>query len=382
VNAMKRIIWIFTAIALVILAACTSIQTGVGVVDNALPGELEQIGGNEPMDDLFIRERFREKGFTDAEIDSMIASGVRMELILIQDYYVEYLEKIAEHEPLGPSGEIISPEYYGGSYFDDYGVLTIMVLDEAYNHAASAVAIAEMSELGIKIKSALFSEIDLKAALDTFNHMDKRMLMAGVTNWDIDTIENRVYVDLDPYTDEQIAIFQDLLRDTPIKPAMIDVRPAVTRDEAIASAIQSPSDKVFLYGDVEVSRTGISFFLENRADLPFCGEPWDLVCYTDAGWMPVSLQPERCSYMWVNQIGSTPQGYSIIECRIDLNNELPLGRYIYILDGWLGDLHMWQETIYVLVEFVVTEDSPEYLAHQFSEELSDFGAIEDELGVE
>jgi len=38
--------------------------------------------------------------------------------------------------------------------------------------------------------------------------------------------------------------------------------------------------------------------------------------------------------------------------------QLPPGRYMYIIDGWLGDWSPDQDTVFLVVEFYVTEDCP------------------------
>ena len=118
-----------------------------------------------------------------------------------------------------------------------------------------------------------------------------------------------------------------------------------------------------LVGDVEVSRTGIAFSLENRADSGFTyGEPWDLACYSysDNRWMPVQHLPGAGGGVW-NSIGYSLQSGGIEQNRQEWAwrfGELPPGRYMFIRDGWLGEWRPDQNTVYALVEFFITEDSP------------------------
>ena len=144
------------------------------------------------------------------------------------------------------------------------------------------------------------------------------------------------------------------------------------RAEFITSVTQSSGDQIVLVSDVEVSRTGIAFSLENTTDLDFkYGEPWDLAFYLNGRWMPVPYLTGVCGGIWAS-IGFTLQSGGIQQYRQDWSwrfGELPPGRYMFIRDGWLGDWQPNQDIIYALVEFYITEDSPTYLPPQSNEEL-------------
>ncbi|MCL2421241.1 MAG: hypothetical protein FWD03_05225 [Defluviitaleaceae bacterium] len=139
------------------------------------------------------------------------------------------------------------------------------------------------------------------------------------------------------------------------------------RIASITTAVQSPGDQIVLVSDVEVSRTGIAFALENRTDLEFnYGAPWDLAYYLDGQWTPVPHLAGADSGMWVS-IGFSLQGGGIQQYRQAWDwefGELPPGRYMFIRDGWLGDWDPDQDPVYALVEFTISEDSPAYLPPQ------------------
>ena len=356
---MKKLIWIIAAIALLLLTACGPGPGGVALV--AAPGE------SKPTDDFDVRESLIDMGFPEAELDTMAADGISMERMYNQTRFSEYVDRINNHQPIGPSGETILPEYYGGIYFNNEGILTVVVLSEAYRHAASGVAIAEMLELGIIVESAAFSDRELIATMDKLNDMAERVVKAGASSWSLDTIGNRVIISLDPFTDEQKAVFTDLLREASINPTMIFFKQAVTQEmldrraAGITEATGSSGDQIVLVGEVEVSRTGIAFSLENRTDSDFNhGEPWDMACYSDDRWIPVPHLPGAGAGVWTS-LGYSLQSGGIKQYHIEWSwffGELPPGRYMFIRGGWLGDWDPNQETVYALAEFYITENSP------------------------
>jgi len=336
-----------------------------GAVDNEPPG------GIEITDEIDLRERLMAMGHSDTELDWMIDNGISLERIYNEIRFGKFADRINSSQPIGSSGEVILSEYYGGIYYDDEGTLTVIVLEEAFNHAASAIAISEMQELGIIVRTAKFTDSELNATINTLNRIAEDVAAAGASYWYLDTEGNRIVVGLDPYTDEQKAAFIDLLFSASVDPAMIAFKQAVTQEmidrraAAIASATQSSGNRIVLVGDVEVSRTGIAFSLENRADTDFSyGEPWDLACFLGGSWMPVPYLPGAGSQVWPDLLYSLQSG-GIKQYRqewVRRFGELSPGRYMFIRDGWLGEWQQNQDIVYALVEFYITEDSPETLS--------------------
>lgn len=372
---MKKSLVLMIAVFLLLLAACD--RRPDETVNNSPPGDFGSAGSVEVRDkqpgEIDARERLLALGYPEAELDAIIESGISLESILNQGLTGKYADRINANLPIGPSGEVILREYYGGIYFNDNGVLTVMVLDEAFDHAASVIAIAEMRELGLAVISAEFTDRDLNEAINTLNNMVESVVDAGATSWSLDTKGNRVVVRLDPYTDEQKAVFLNLLLDASIAPAMISIVQAVTQEmldqraAAIEAATQSPGNQIVLFGEVAASRTGIVFSLENRANTAFnYGEHWDMACYSDGRWMPVPHLPGAGNLAW-HDLGYSLQGGGIQRYRqewIRFFGELPPGRYMYIRAGWLGEWQASRESVYALVEFFITGDSPAELPPQ------------------
>ena len=275
-----------------------------------------------------------------------------------------YADKIYNNQPIGSSGKVIALEYIGGIYFTEEGMLTVTVLDAAFDHYESAVAINEMVERGIIIRSVEFTYQQLMATIDALNEIFENVHDAGSRSWGLGTIENRVIVWLYPYTSEQKAIFKNLLFEHLINCSMVTFRPAVTQEMSeeraafITSAAQSLNNQIVLTGEIELSPTDIVFSLENLTDFYFYyGSFWDMAYYLNGQWLPLPHLPGAGGGSWtlelrVLQGGATRQYRKSWDWRF---GDLPAGRYMFIRPGWFGDWSPNQDYIYVLVEFFIEE---------------------------
>jgi len=362
----KTLCAVITAVALILLVSCAS--------EPALEN-----GQNLPIgehDEEYLRERLLEMGLSDEILDSIVSDGISLENMYNQFRFGALTERIHNNLPIGESGEVINANYFGGIYFNDIGILTVTATEAAFNHAASMTAIEEMRELGIIVRAVEFTEQQLIGVMDTMNEMFDRARELGASSWGLDTSENRVNVWLDPYDDERKALFTVFLLANAINPSMVAINQAITpemreyREDFITRATTFPSRDIVLVGEVEVSRTGIAFSLENRSGLEFnYGARWSLAEYVSGRWIPVEHLPG--SGIFWHLIGFSLQAGGIQQYRQEfdgLYDVLPPGRYMFIRDGWLGVWDRNQETVYAVVEFVITEDSPLRLPGQEPEQ--------------
>ena len=367
---MTKKIFALCICALLTLAACVPHYDEVGGVYEATPdGSTDLLN---ITDILCEREQLLAMGWSEEMIDSLVDGGISMENVINQARFSGYVDSIYNNRPIGASGEVIAQRYNGGIYFNDQGVLTVMVLDAAFDHAPSATAIEEMRELGIIVRTAQFTHQELLDASDALFHVWDGAREAGLSSSGIGA-ENRVTAWLDPYNDEQKVTFTEFLRENGLNPAMFILAPAVTQEmrdhraASVAAAVASPGDKIVLVGDVEVSRTGIIFTLENRTEYEFnYGSPFDLAYYSNGEWLPVPHLPGAGGAPWTSE-GHMMQGGGIKQSRQNWSwhfGELLPGRYMFIREGWLGAWSPNQERVYALVEFLVTKDSPVYLPPQ------------------
>ena len=354
ITMRKSLVLLVSVIAMLLVSAC-----GYGGAGSPVPA---QYGTPAVQDDIDYRELLLEMGSYEDELDMMEANDISLECIYNQSRFNQYVDRINNSQPIGDSGKTIAPQYYGGIYYDDKGILTVIVLDEAFGDADSLAAIAEMHELGIIIRTATFTDQELNAAISTLNELSDRTVNSGATSWGLDSVQNRVVVSLDPFTDEQKALFMELLFDASIDPAMISIIPGVTqemieqREEAIVSAMQSVDDRIVQTGTVESSGTSVLFSLENRTDSDFYyGSQWDIAHYSDGCWTPVRHLPGKGGGVWNDLLYSLQSGDSE-QYEVDWEwrfGELPPGRYAYVFNGYFGEYTPDHEVVYVTVEFTI-----------------------------
>ena len=371
----RTVIFFISAFTLLLFGACAynfpeGIARSAGsAAGGAPPHELYS------PDEIYAREQLLAMGFTEDMLSSLADGGISFRNMLNQTRFSGYADRISINQPVGPSGEVILPEYSGGLYFNDDGILTVTVLDGAFTHEPSLTAIEEMRELGIIVRTVSFTYQELNTAIGALNRLFEDARNYGSSSWGLDTIENRVAVRLDPYTDEQKEIFRNFLSVSFLSPAMFALRQAVTQEMRdyraiyVAAATAYAGSLIVLTGDVTVSRSGIAFSLENRSNSTFnYGRPWDLAYYSQGRWVPVPYLPGLGASGWF-AVGYRLQKGGVQQYLIDWTwrfGELPPGRYMFIRSGDLGEWDMnppliKQTDTRVLVEFFITEDSPPYL---------------------
>ena len=367
----KVISLLMSALFVTLLVSCGDYHTEVGNVDP--PDKYVPTEEFKLTDGLDVREQLLAMGFSEEMLASMEADEISLERIYNQSRFNEYTDRIDRGMSIGPSGYAIAREFYGGIYFDNKGILTVTVREAAFDHHDSSFAIAEMLLLGIIVKTVEFSYSELTAAMDILNNMAEKVNKSGATSWGLDTMGNRIDVRLDPYTDEQIAIFMDLLLEASINPLIIEITQAVTQEmqdaraAAFVAAAALPGDQIVLAGDIVVSRTAVAFSLENRTELMFSyGSPWDLAHFSGGRWSPVTHLPGAGGGAW-NDILYQLQSGGVKEFRYEWTwrfGELPPGRYMLIISGWLGEYNVNHEAICATVEFEITTNSPASLPHE------------------
>jgi hypothetical protein len=375
---MVRKIFGFCLAVVLVAATYGSLQAATpdanGYYADALPISIEPISADvtpgycEETQTLY-RERLLEMGWEDEWLDMFVEMGISLQNMYNQARFMNAVDALMMGYPVGDSGEVIAPQYMGPIRFDDMGILNVAVLEGAFYDPASATAIYELLEMGMIVYVVAFSQQEITATFDKLHGVWELARVAGVSSWG-QGAENGIIVSLDPYTPEQKEIFTAFLLEHDINPDIMLFRPAVTeemrmfRANAVTQATQQPGDKIVPVGEVEVSRTGIAFSLENTTDEMFTyGAPWDLAFYYDGDWLPVPHLPGSGGGAWTMQAYML-QGGGIQQYRIGFGwhfGELAPGRYMFIRNGWLGEWSMDNGGVYILVEFEVTEDTMEYL---------------------
>ena len=239
------------------------------------------------------------------------------------------------------------------------------------------------------VKEVSFTEQELNAAIGTLNGLSDRTVATGASSWGLDTMRNRVIVWLDPFTDEQIALFVDFLTESSIPPAIVIIEPAVTqemieqREASIATAMLSADNRISHLSTASVSGTGILFTLKNTTDMDFFyGSRWDMAYYSDGRWLPVQHLPGKGGGAWTDELYSLQSGDSE-EFKVDWEwrfGELPPGKYAYIRSGYFGEYSPDHEVVYATVEFHILEAGQGYMS--FIALLADSGLQFTETGAE
>ena len=313
------------------------------------------------------------------ETANVMPAGVPHSIMSEPDSDIEFddlVQKIYENQPVGASGEVIAFRYRGTIYFNDEGILTVQVLAAAFDHEPSATAIAEMQDLGVIVRQVVFSEQQLRDALNAITRDFNAAMAAGGNSFGIGT-DNTVIARLYPHNEEQIAIFTDFLLELDIPPAIISLHPAVSdemvqrRYELVAAAMHAhhtQTNAVGHYGEIQLSRTGIAFQAYNPYEGTFYhSAQWDMAVYEDGAWRPMRHLVGRFATEWTLPLIMIPGGGQYNFGILHGSNwdwrfgELPLGRYAFIQDGWFGHGRYSTEgntAGFIVVEFEITDDTP------------------------
>ena len=369
---MTRRIFCFCVVAVVLLitATCAHPDTPEATLyTNEYGRHANQAAGstgNDTYIEALYRLRLFEQGWDEEQLSMWASDNISFQNLYNQGRFIGIADALVSGGPIGPSGEVVAGQYMGPLHFDDRGILNVAVLPGAFDHPASATAIQEMREMGIIVYTVVFTQQEIAATIDRLNNISSRVFEAGASSWG-QGAENGVTLWLDPYTSVQKALFTAFLLENNINPDIILFRPAVTQEMRdrrvvrIAEATGQPSDKIVLVGDVDVSRTGIAFFLENRTSEEFSyGAPWDLAYFYGGRWHPVPHLPGAGSGIWTME-GYFLQAGGIQQYRINFEwhfGELAPGRYMFIRDGWQGQWHQDMPGVFALVEFEVTATTP------------------------
>jgi len=152
----------------------------------------------------------------DHEHDEMSMQGY-----LIENYGYEFIEnynlaleivtELYELFPTNRMGDTIYPTYFGGKYINDEGDLVILQIKDATSNESTTLDYFEDAVF----KLADFSYTELVAVMD---FLDWKITCAesNASTWYLDVINNRVVVQLTNYGADEIAIFQDMILDSPI----------------------------------------------------------------------------------------------------------------------------------------------------------------------
>lgn len=134
-----------------------------------------------------------------------------------QERYFSVVEGI--HSILGyDAWPPVYPEFYGGIYFNDDGRLTVLIVETLVETDDALYFLAQVEALGgAVVRYVEFSERDLRAAQDyIWGQRGTNPAMENVRSSGLDTIRNRVTVQLLYGDDEHIKEFRREVLDSPM----------------------------------------------------------------------------------------------------------------------------------------------------------------------
>lgn len=132
--------------------------------------------------------------------------------------YEELMDSFEETE----TGELIYPDYYGGSYIDDDGGLVVCIVAanaEEKKYASKNIKEA-INASDFKIKNVKYSYNELEEMMEYLNRYKQNTRDSEIAkSWSghfLSDSDNAVLVQLDDVSDEQISLFRKEVTDSPM----------------------------------------------------------------------------------------------------------------------------------------------------------------------
>lgn len=116
---------------------------------------------------------------------------------------------------IGQTNETIYPDYYGGAYIDNNGVLIVWIKE------GSDIPISLSKNSSIKIKKGIYSYNELNKIMDTINKFKEEhnsslnLISSNIYMWFLDEKNNRVEVCLKDCSSSDIEEFKRVVIDSP-----------------------------------------------------------------------------------------------------------------------------------------------------------------------
>jgi len=165
----------------------------------------------------------------------VVGTGEPISLIREEEYW-NNLERA--NDVASPVGAMRYPDFIGGVYYNADGDLVVQIVDahttkDSMRHAQALFGeLLEWREGSILIVEYVeFSYNELYAAMDFLNAFflanPGSPLVENVPAFALDTMNNRVVVELLVYTEEKIALFRETILDSPVITFRESAGPAV-----------------------------------------------------------------------------------------------------------------------------------------------------------
>ena len=177
------------------------------------------------------------------------------------------------------SRQHLYPSYFGGIYYQG-SRLTVLIVESRSNEAQGLLALLDQ---GVHVREVEYSHQELLDLMELLN-ANADQAAAFSSAWGMDTISNRVFVEMTRYTEEEIARFRTEVMDSP----MIVFRdPRAVEGDNISEPLRiNPELEPYVTMAVtEVSPSSVTVTIRNDSDLPLTtGYLYRLEVYDNGVW--------------------------------------------------------------------------------------------------
>ncbi|MBS3887129.1 MAG: hypothetical protein KGZ56_08735 [Dethiobacter sp.] len=176
--------------------------------------------GGSPFEGIVaIEELSQNKDYLRIESENL--AQFSSEFWIEHDSSVESYDSMRNSFGRSRDGSIMYPDFYGGAFIDDYGVLNVFVKDSIETRSVVSNAFAQsLSASGVIIRPAQYSFNELNETMDKLNafrinNPDNDVAHNFNKFW-LSNRSNEIIVELNDFSDEQIALFRNTVSDSPM----------------------------------------------------------------------------------------------------------------------------------------------------------------------
>ncbi|MCL1989221.1 MAG: S1 family peptidase [Firmicutes bacterium] len=164
---------------------------------------------------IFPEDYFQNEDFL-ADVQNYLVEAFGVEFMQNQNESLKIHDEIMATFPQNRAGETVHPDFFGGVYINDAGILvTLLVETDTFTDSFNA---RTFSELGSLFRFVEFSYNELVADMEYIQRIaaaDVQRVFSIANVFSLDIIQNRVVIYLHEYTPEQIELFRSTVLDSP-----------------------------------------------------------------------------------------------------------------------------------------------------------------------
>jgi hypothetical protein len=159
--------------------------------------------------DVAAHERARQQMLE--QLDQEFLGNYGRSVAMVQNLYESF--------QMDENGRAMYPDYLGGFYIDDRGQLVLLIVNDSEASVSTDMETMQRVQ-GIVVREVAFTFASLWETMDflnefIFDNLDNPAA-ANALGWRLDVIGNQIVVELEEYTEEQIALFRRMVLDSPL----------------------------------------------------------------------------------------------------------------------------------------------------------------------